>query len=116
MSIVDDNVFTNKCDADRIKCFFVRWASYRLDLGVNDFLDIHSSRICTVHKLMANLSNIIIISAQLRQFTPYEPLLSNITRWSLTFQMLTPYYQLRLIVPKINMRNVSDLMPNSADD
>lgn len=94
-------------------CDFIGYASHRNNLAIRDILEVEKGKNKSVQKLMVELPN-VLPSAKLRQITGLRQLVNNVTRWSSTYIMLKRYLQLRILIPQLQLMDVSILLSSLA--
>ena len=113
--MIGDNCSTNHAFSDLARTSFIGCASHRLNLAVLDILKQHSRLIKQVRIIMKRLRT-PIGAAKLRQRTPLKVLLSNGTRRSTAFIMLSRYKRIHGYLDELDLPNLKPLLLNTTDD
>ena len=85
--LIGDNIQTNKALANKVRLPFLKSATHRFNLAMNDILKAHEQIIDKVTAIMEKLRSYILAS-KLQKFTQVRPKVINTTRWSSTYDML----------------------------
>eukprot|EP00644_Phytophthora_capsici_P002574 jgi/Phyca11/105692/e_gw1.11.241.1 len=109
--IVGDNCAVNKRLATLLGVPLVGCASHRLNLALQSMLGDHASDLAQVKELMLKLKT-LNLSAQLRFKTHLRPVISQYTRWGLTFSMVHLYLEILDVIKDID--DVQDQLPSPA--
>eukprot|EP00171_Calliarthron_tuberculosum_P012778 IDg12778t1 len=109
-AVISDNCATNRALYGLFSCGFVGCASQKFNLAVKDLLMTHKDIICKVRELMKKL-RALLERAILRKFTDLTPIVSSVTRWSSTYEMLQRYLRLRDVLIQIQISDIDDMMP-----
>ena len=93
--LICDNENLNKAIARLLNIPMIGCASHRLNLAVkHSIVSPYDDILDSVQKIMLKLSN-VKKSAELRRKTTLRPIIRNVTRWSLTYEMVTRYTELK---------------------
>jgi len=111
IALTGDNCNTNKAIANQLGVGFIGCASHRFNIFVKQMILQETNLIESIREIMKKLSD-PLMSAKLRKFTQLRPILSNVTRWSSTANMLMRFLDIKEPLNGIDDDEIDKLMPN----